>query len=76
MHIVAAGLGYCRVFSVIFRCSAGTRATSVVAYSDFTSKSPDYVLSKAGLVSNQTKPNYHCLNSAILQDRHKVAIFL
>ena len=30
-----------------FRYSVGTLVTSVVAYSDFTSKSPDYVLSKA-----------------------------
>ena len=33
--------------------SAGTRVTSVVAYSDFTSKSPDYVLSKPGLFSTK-----------------------
>ena len=32
---------------VIFRYSAGTRITSVVAYS--ASKSPNYILSKAGL---------------------------
>ena len=37
----------------IVRYSAGTRVTSVVAYSDFTSKSPDYVLSKAGLFSTK-----------------------
>ena len=29
---------------LIFRYSAGTRVTIVVAYSGFTSKSPDYVL--------------------------------
>ena len=44
---------YCRVFLVIFRYSVGTRVTSVVAYSDFTSKYPDYVLSKVGLVSTK-----------------------
>ena len=43
---------FCRV-SVIFRYSAGTRVSSVVVYSDFTSKSPDYVLSKAGLFSTK-----------------------
>ena len=40
-----------RVVLVIFRYSAGTRITSIVAYSDFTSKSLDYVLSKGGLFS-------------------------
>ena len=32
----------------------GTRVSTVVAYSDFTSRSPDYALSKAGLFSSQT----------------------
>ena len=44
---------YCCVFLVIFWYSAGTRVTSIVAYSDFTSKYPDYVLSKVGLVSTK-----------------------
>ena len=38
---------FCRVFLVIFRYTAGTRVSTVVAYSDFTSRSPDYVLSKS-----------------------------
>ena len=45
---------FCRVFLVISRYySAGTRVTSIVAYSDFTSKSPDYALSKPGLFSTK-----------------------
>ena len=44
---------FCRVLLVILRYSAGTRISSIVAYSDFTSKSLDYVLSKAGLFSTK-----------------------
>ena len=51
---------YCRVFLVIFRYSAVTRVTSVVAYSDFTSKYPDYVLSKVGLVSTKLSLRLFC----------------
>ena len=46
-----------------FRYTAGTRVFTVVASSDFTSRSSDYLLSKAGLFSTK----YHCLNSAVLQ---------
>ena len=35
-----------RVLLVIFRNTAGTRVSTVVAYPDFTSRSPDYVLTK------------------------------
>ena len=59
------------VFLIIIRYSAGTHVTSIISYSDFTSKSPNYVLSKAGFVFNQAKP----LNFAILQDRQKVTFF-
>ena len=50
MYLRWKSANFCRVF---FRYSVGTRVTSVVAYSDFTSKSPDYVLSKAGLFSTK-----------------------
>ena len=40
---------FCHALLVIFRYTAGTCVSSVVAYSDFTSKSPDCVLGKAGL---------------------------
>ena len=36
-----------------FKYTAGTHVSSVVAYSEFTSKSPDYVLGKAGLFSTK-----------------------
>ena len=55
------GPNFHRVLSVIFRYTTGTRVSTVVAYSDLTIKSSDYVLSKAGLFST----NYRCLNSAI-----------
>ena len=62
------------VLLVIFSYTAGTRVSTVAAYSDFTSKSPDYVLSNAGLFSTKlSQANYHYLNSAIL---HKAAILL
>ena len=44
---------FCRVLSVIFRYTASTRVFTVVASLDFTSKSSDYVLSKAGLFSTK-----------------------
>ena len=47
----------------------GTRVSTVVAYSCFTSKSPDYVLSKAGLFSTKLSLT---INESTL---HKVAIF-
>ena len=40
---------FCCVLIVIFRHCAGTRVSSVVAYSDFICMSADYILSKAGL---------------------------
>ena len=55
-----------------FRYSAGTHVSSVVAYSDFTSKFPDYVLSKASLFSTKLSLPELCY----LQDVHKIAIFL
>ena len=36
-----------------FRCTTRIGVSSLVAYSDFTNKSPDYVLSKAGLFSTK-----------------------
>ena len=54
---------FCHVLSVIFRY-----VSTVVASSDFTSRSFDYILSKVALFSTKLKPNYHCLNCAILQD--------
>ena len=44
----------------------GTHVSTVVAYSDFTSKSSDYILSKAGLFS--TKLSLSLPELAILQD--------
>ena len=44
---------FCHVLLVIFKYTAGTCVSTVVAYSNFTSKSPDYVLSKAGLFSTK-----------------------
>ena len=61
---------YCRVFLVIFRYSAVTRVTSVVAYSDFTSKYPDYVLSKVGLVSTKLPLPELCYFARQTQSRH------
>ena len=50
----------------------GTSVSTTVAYSDFTSRSPDYVLSKAGLFSTKLLLPELCYFTSTL---HKVAIF-
>ena len=44
---------FCCVLSIIFRYTAGTHVSTVVTSLDFTSRSSDYVLSKAGLFSTK-----------------------
>ena len=42
---------FCHVLSVLFRYTEGTYISTILASLDFTSRSSDYVLSKAGLLS-------------------------
>ena len=68
---------FCCVLSVIFRYTAGTQVSSVVASLDFTSKSSDYVLNKTGLFATKLSlSTYHCLNSAIynIQDTESTTL--
>ena len=63
--------------SCIIRYTAGklTRVFTVVAYSDFTSRSPDYVLGKAGLFSTKLSLPELCYFTSNESTLHKVAIF-
>ena len=54
----------------------GTCISSIVAYSDFTSKSPDYVLGKAGLFSTKLSVPELCYFTSYTQSRHFLVVSL
>ena len=55
---------------IIGHFQAGTRVSSVVAYSGFNSKFPDYVLNKAGLFSTKLSQNILCNFTRHTQSHH------
>ena len=64
-----------RVLLVIFRYTVGTHVSIIIAYSDFTSRSPDNVLSKAGLFSTKLSLPELCYFYANESTLHKVTNF-
>ena len=63
---------FCRVLFVIFWYTVGTRISTIVASLDFTSRSTDYVLIKAGLLST----TYFTRSKAMNQQYTKSPFFI
>ena len=67
---ICAILKLCCAFSESQDYTTGTCISSVAVYSNFTSKSPDYILGKAGLFSTEPSVPELCYFTRYTQSRH------